>query len=126
MGKQAVTFGEVMMRLSVPGFGRFTQAQSFNIVYGGAEANVSISLAHFGIEAAHVTRLPDNDLGKSVVQYLNQHGVGTSYIQHGSERLGLYFLENGSMQRAPKIVYDRFRFSVLHISRQERLIGKTS
>jgi 2-dehydro-3-deoxygluconokinase len=115
MGKQAVTFGEVMMRLSVPGFGRFTQAQSFNVVYGGAEANVSISLAHFGIEAAHVTRLPDNDLGKSVVQYLNNHGVGTSYIQHGSERLGLYFLENGSMQRAPKIVYDRFDSAFAHI-----------
>lgn len=115
MSKQAVTFGEVMMRLSVPGFGRFTQAQNLNIVYGGAEANVSISLAHFGIGAAHVTRLPENDLGKSVVQYLNQQGVGTSYIQFGSERLGLYFLENGSMQRAPKIIYDRFDSAFAHI-----------
>jgi 2-dehydro-3-deoxygluconokinase len=115
MGKQAVTFGEVMMRLSVPGSGRFTQAQSFTVVYGGAEANVSISLAHFNIEAAHVTRLPDNDLGKSVVQYLREQGVNTAHIQHGSERLGLYFLENGSMQRAPKIIYDRFDSAFAHI-----------
>lgn len=115
MGKQAVTFGEVMMRLSVPGFGRFTQAQSLNVFYGGAEANVSISLAHFGILAAHVTRLPDNDLGTSVIQYLQQHGVGTEHIVRGSERLGLYFLENGSMQRSPKIIYDRFDSAFAHI-----------
>lgn len=115
MGKQAITFGEVMMRLSVPGFGRFTQAQNLNVVYGGAEANVSISLAHFTIEAAHVTRLPDNDLGKSVVQYLKGQGVATEHIQCGSERLGLYFLENGSMHRAPKIIYDRFDSAFAHL-----------
>lgn len=115
MGKQAVTFGEVMMRLSVPGLGRFTQAKNLEVVYGGAEANVSISLAHFGISATHVTRLPGNDLGRAVVQYLNGQGVSTAHIQYGNERLGLYFLENGAMQRAPKIIYDRFDSAFAHI-----------
>jgi 2-dehydro-3-deoxygluconokinase len=108
MSKQVITFGEIMMRLSTPGFSRFTQAENFRVVYGGAEANVSISLSKFGLPAAHVTRLPENDLGRSVVQYLDSHKVDTSFIQFGAERLGLYFVENGSMQRAPKIIYDRF------------------
>jgi 2-dehydro-3-deoxygluconokinase len=107
MIKQVFTFGEIMMRLSVPGFGRFTQAQNFAATYGGSEANVSISLSNLGIPACHVTRLPDNDFGKSVVSYLNYHRVDTSHVALGDGRLGLYFLENGSMQRAPKIIYDR-------------------
>jgi 2-dehydro-3-deoxygluconokinase len=105
--KYAVTFGEVMMRLSTPAFARFTQAKNFNVVFGGAEANVGISLAKFGIPATHVTRLPEHDLGNSVVQYLKGHGVDTSSVQFGTERLGVYFVENGAMHRAPKIIYDR-------------------
>jgi 2-dehydro-3-deoxygluconokinase len=108
MEKYAITFGEIMMRLSTTGFNRFTQAETLRVVYGGAEANVGISLAKFGVSACHVTRLPENDLGKSVVEYLDRHKVNTSFIQFGKERLGLYFFENGSMQRAPKIIYDRF------------------
>jgi 2-dehydro-3-deoxygluconokinase len=107
MDKYAVTFGEIMMRLSTTGFHRFTQAETFRVVYGGAEANVGVSLSKFGVHACHVTALPENDLGKSVVQYLDGHKVNTSFIQFGKERLGLYFLENGAMQRAPKIIYDR-------------------
>lgn len=97
-----------MMRLSVPGNGRFTQAETFQAVYGGSEANVGVALSNFGIPAAHVTRLPDNDLGKSVVQHLRRYNVNTDHIVFGDERLGLYFLENGAMQRPPRIIYDRF------------------
>jgi 2-dehydro-3-deoxygluconokinase len=116
MTNRVVTFGEVLMRLSAPDFGRFSQAKSYNVVYGGAEANVGISLAHFGIPATHVTRLPDHAIGKSVVQFLKSNNVDTSHITFGSERLGLYFLENGAMQRAPKIIYDRFDSAFAHIS----------
>jgi 2-dehydro-3-deoxygluconokinase len=108
MTKQVITFGEIMMRLSVPAYGRFTQAQSLDVVYGGAEANVSISLSTFHVPAAHVSRLPDNDFGKSVIEYLNLHNIDTSFIPFGKERLGIYFLENGAMHRAPNIIYDRF------------------
>jgi 2-dehydro-3-deoxygluconokinase len=108
MTKRVTTLGEVMMRLSVPGFGRFTQAESFQAVYGGSEANVTVSLSNFGIPSAHVTRLPNSDLGKSVIQHLRKYNVSTDHILFGDERLGLYFLENGSMHRPPRIIYDRF------------------
>lgn len=115
MIKHVTTLGEILMRLSVPGHGRFTQADSLQVVYGGSEANVGMSLALMGIPAAHVTRLPENDLGKSVIQYLNRYNINTSHIQFGPERLGLYFLENGSMQRSPRIIYDRFESAFAHI-----------
>lgn len=117
--KQVITLGEIMMRLSVPGFGRFAQAESFQAVYGGSEANVGVSLAHFGIPAAHVTRLPDHDLGKAVVAHLQKHQVNTRHIVYGPERLGLYFLENGAMHRAPRIIYDRFDSAFANIKSGE-------
>ena len=106
--KKVVTFGEIMMRLSTPGHARFTQADSFNVVYGGSEANVAVSLAGFGIPAEHVTRFPDNDFGKSAIQALRRGGLRTDHIIFGGQRIGLYFLENGSMQRSSRIIYDRF------------------
>jgi 2-dehydro-3-deoxygluconokinase len=115
--KHVVTFGEIMMRLSTPGLSRFTQAHSFNVLFGGAEANVSISLAKLGLSASHVTRLPDHDLGKAVVQYLKAHNVDTASTQFGNERLGIYFVENGAMHRAPKIIYDRFDSAFANIKR---------
>lgn len=115
MTKRVTTLGEIMMRLSVSGLGRFTQAESFKAVYGGSEANVGVALSNFGIPAAHVTRLPDNDLGQSVIRHLNKYSVHTDHIQFGPERLGLYFLENGAMHRAPKIIYDRFDSAFAHI-----------
>jgi 2-dehydro-3-deoxygluconokinase len=115
MIKRVTTLGEIMMRLSVPGFGRFTQADSFQAVYGGSEANVTVSLANFGIPSSHVTRLPDTDLGKSVIQHLHKYNVSTGHILFGPERLGLYFLENGSMHRPPRIIYDRFDSAFAHI-----------
>jgi 2-dehydro-3-deoxygluconokinase len=102
-----VTFGEIMMRLSPPGFQRFGQARSFDIVYGGGESNVAVSLANFGISTDFVTRLPANDLGEACVQFLRQYGVGTAHIARGGDRIGIYFLEHGAVQRGSKVVYDR-------------------
>jgi 2-dehydro-3-deoxygluconokinase len=113
--KKVVTFGEVMLRLSTPGFARFTQSTNFNVTYGGAEANVAITLKNFGIPSAHVTRFPENDLGQAATQSLAKFGVDTKHIAVGSERMGLYFLENGSMHRASRIVYDRFDSAFAHI-----------
>jgi len=113
--KKVVTFGEIMLRLSTPGFARFVQCDNFNVVYGGSEANVSVSLSCFGISAAHVTRFPDNDLGRAATQALQRHGVDTRSILYGPERMGIYFVENGAMQRASRIIYDRFDSAFAHI-----------
>lgn len=107
MSKKVVTFGEIMMRLSPPGFLRFGQARSFDVIYGGSEANVATSLSNLGVPVDFVTRLPDNDLGEACVQFLRQYGVGVEETVRGGERLGIYFLEMGAMQRASKVIYDR-------------------
>ncbi len=106
--KKVITFGEVMMRLSTPGYERFVQTNNFEIVFGGSEANVAVSLAGFGVKALHVTRFPSNDLGKAAAQSLQKYGVTTSHVLYGPERMGIYFVENGAMQRASRIIYDRF------------------
>ncbi len=97
-----------MMRLTAPGFERFAQADSFQCVYGGAEANVAVSLSQMGQSSTHITVFPEHALGKAASAYLQRTGVDTQYIQFGEGRLGLYFLENGAMQRSSKIIYDRF------------------
>jgi len=104
--KNLITFGEIMMRLATKGYLRFSQANSFDIIYGGGEANVAISLANFGIPVEFVTRLPNNDIGQSALMELRKHNVGTKYIIEGGERLGLYFLETGAVNRASKVIYD--------------------
>lgn len=103
-----VTIGEIMLRLSAPGNARLTQTQSFDVAYGGSEANVAISLALFGLKAEHITAFPDNDFGVAATQHLQKFGVATSHIQYTKDRIGVYFLEEGAMQRASRIVYDRF------------------
>ncbi|NLE75315.1 MAG: sugar kinase [Chloroflexi bacterium] len=117
MTKKVVTFGEIMMRLSPPGFLRFGQARSFEVIYGGGEANVAVSLANFGVAVDYVTRLPQNDLGDACIQFLRQYGVGTKKIVRGGDRLGIYFLENGAMQRGSKVVYDRAGASIATVER---------
>jgi 2-dehydro-3-deoxygluconokinase len=117
MNNRVVTFGEIMLRLSPPGFLRFDQARSFDVVYGGGEANVAVSLANFGLYADYVTRLPPNDLGEACIKFLRQYGVGVDHIARGGERLGIYFLEIGAMQRASKVVYDRAYSSIATIER---------
>jgi len=105
--KRVVTFGEIMLRLSPPGFKRFSQASSFDVVYGGGESNVAVSLANYGVDCDFVTRLPDNDLGDCALMELRKRGVNTSKIVRGGERLGIYFLETGAVSRGSKVVYDR-------------------
>lgn len=112
---KVVTLGEIMLRFSTPGFARFTQATGFDVTYAGAEANVAVCLSRLGIPSAHVTRFPQNDLGLAATETLKRHGVDTSWIQYGEERMGLYFLENGAMQRASRIIYDRFDSAFAHI-----------
>lgn len=105
--KKVVTFGEIMLRLSPPGFLRFVQARSFEVTYGGGEANVAIALANFGIPVDYVTRLPPHEIGDACLNYLRQFGVGVNKIIRGGERLGIYFLEKGAVQRGSKVIYDR-------------------
>jgi 2-dehydro-3-deoxygluconokinase len=104
---KVVTFGEIMLRLSPPGFERFVQAQRFDVVYGGGEANVAISLAHYGLPVEYITRLPANDIGDACLNYLRRYGVGTRFIVRGGDRLGIYYLEMGASQRGSKVIYDR-------------------
>ena len=105
--KKVVTFGEIMLRLTPPGFLRFSQAGSFDVVYGGGESNVAVSLANYGVPVEFVTRLPENDLGDCALMELRKRNVGTQHVVRGGERLGIYFLEMGAVSRGSKVVYDR-------------------
>ena len=107
MEKKVVAFGEIMLRLCPPDFLRFIQARSFDAIYGGGEANVAIALANFGVPVDYVTRLPHNDIGDACLNYVRQFGVGVGKVVRGGERLGIYFLEKGAVQRGSKVIYDR-------------------
>lgn len=113
--KKVVTFGEIMMRLTPPGFQRFGQARSFDVIYGGGESNVAVSLVNYGIPTDFVTRLPENDLGEACIQYLRQYDVGVNQIVRGGSRIGIYFLEMGAAQRGSKVIYDRANSSLAAI-----------
>ena len=104
---KVVTFGEIMLRLAPPGFLRFSQASSFDAVYGGGESNVAVSLANYGLDVDFVTRLPDNDIGQCALMEMRKRNVGTEHIVFGGNRLGIYFLETGAVNRGSKVVYDR-------------------
>jgi Sugar kinases, ribokinase family len=104
-----------MLRLSTPGYLRFGQARQFDATFGGGEANVAVSLANYGIDAAFVTRLPDNDIAKSCLKDLRSYGVDTSRIIFGGDRVGIYFLETGAVARPSKVVYDRAGSSIATI-----------
>ena len=107
-----VTFGEIMMRLNPAGYLRFVQAEHFEASYAGGEANVAVSLAHYGHDARFVTRVPDTDIGQCAVNALRRYGVDTAGMVRGGPRLGLYFVEKGASQRGSKVVYDRAGSSV--------------
>ena len=104
---KVVTFGEIMLRLAPPGHLRFSQASSFDVIYGGGESNVAVALANYGLDAHFVTRLPDNDIGECALMELRKRNVNTDHVIRGGERLGIYFLEMGAVQRGSKVVYDR-------------------
>jgi 2-dehydro-3-deoxygluconokinase len=112
---KVATFGEIMLRLSTPGFERFSQARQFDIRFGGGEANVAVSLANFGIPVEFITRLPDNDMARACLMELKRHQIGTKNILWGGDRLGIYFLETGAVARASKVIYDRTHSSIASI-----------
>jgi 2-dehydro-3-deoxygluconokinase len=114
---KAVTFGEIMLRLSPPGFERFFQSPVLQATFGGGEANVAVSLSHFGLDSCYVTRVPANPIGDGAVRALRAEGVRTDYVQRGGERLGIYFAEAGASQRASTVVYDRAHAAVGRVKR---------
>ncbi|WP_421812316.1 PfkB family carbohydrate kinase [Flagellimonas sp.] len=114
--KKVVTFGEIMLRLAPPGFLRFSQTNSFDVVYGGGESNVAVSLANYGVPVDFVTRLPKNDIGECALMEMRKRGVGTDNIIYGGDRLGIYFLETGAVSRGSKVVYDRAHSAMAEIA----------
>ncbi len=105
--KKIITFGEIMMRLNPEGYLRFVQADKFEASYGGGEANVAVSLANYGMNAAFVSKVPAHEIGQSAVNELRRFGVDTSLMVRGGDRIGIYFAEKGASQRASKVIYDR-------------------
>ena len=112
MSKKVVTLGEVMLRLSTPDFKRFVQTDTFDITYGGGEANVAGALCNYGLEGTFVTKVPNNPIGQSAINHLRRYGVDTQFIARGGKRLGIYFLETGASMRASQVVYDRADASI--------------
>ena len=104
---RVITFGEIMLRLAPKGFLRFSQVNRFDVVYGGGESNVAVSLANYGIPVDYVTRLPKNDIGECAMMEMRKRGVNVDKIIYGGDRLGIYFLETGAVNRGSKVVYDR-------------------
>ncbi len=107
-----ITMGEIMLRLSPPGYGRFVQSDSFDVNYGGGEANVAVSLANYGHGAYFVSKVPSHEIGQSAINALRRFGVNTDYIARGGSRLGVYYMERGASLRPSKIIYDRAGSSV--------------
>ena len=114
---KVITFGEIMLRLATPENQRFSQVVSFDASFGGGEANVAVSLANYGIPVDFVSWIPKNDIGEACIMNLKKYGVGTSNILRGGERLGIYFLEKGSVSRASKVVYDRSYSSISQVEK---------
>ncbi|TAH65618.1 MAG: sugar kinase [Anaerolineaceae bacterium] len=104
---KVITMGEIMLRLSTPGHQRFVQSDSFDVCYGGGEANVAVSLANYGHDAYFVSKVPKNPIGDSAIAALRKFNVNCDYMARGGERLGIYFLETGASMRASTVVYDR-------------------
>jgi 2-dehydro-3-deoxygluconokinase len=107
-----ITFGEIMLRLKTPGNERFLQSPTFEATFGGGEANVAVALSNYGLDAAFVSALPDNDIGEAALRELRGFGVDVRYIRRAGERVGIYYLEAGANQRPSKVVYDRAYSSV--------------
>lgn len=116
MQKRIVTLGEIMLRLSTPGNSRFVQSDSFDVCYGGGEANVALSCSNYGDSSCFVTKLPEGEIGQSALNALRRYGVDTQFIARGGERLGIYFLETGSAMRPSKVIYDRAHSSISEAS----------
>ncbi|NCU03311.1 MAG: sugar kinase [Chitinophagaceae bacterium] len=119
MSKKVVTLGEIMLRLSTPDFKRFVQADTFDITYGGGEANVSAALCNYGLNGTFVSKVPNNPIGQSAINHLRRYGVDTQFVARGGDRLGIYFLETGASMRASQVVYDRSGASIAEVDASE-------
>ena len=116
---KVITFGEIMMRLNPPGYLRFLQTATFEATYAGGEANVAVSLANFGNDAAFVSKVPEHEIGQNAVNALRKYGVDTSMMLRGGPRLGVYYCEKGASQRGSKVIYDRAGSSIALAKRDE-------
>ena len=114
-----ITFGEIMMRLNPPGYLRFLQTDTFEATYAGGEANVAVSLANYGNDAAFVSKVPEHEIGQNAVNALRRYGVDTSMLLRGGPRLGVYYCEKGASQRGSKVIYDRAGSSIALAKREE-------
>jgi 2-dehydro-3-deoxygluconokinase len=112
MTKRVVTFGEIMLRLSPPGFERFLQTPAFVATFGGGEANVAVSVAAFGLDSTYITALPRNAIGDAAIRALRAEGVRTDSIVRSGNRVGVYYAETGASQRASNVIYDRANSSI--------------
>jgi len=112
---KVVTFGEILLRLSPPNSLRFAQTKAFEATFGGAEANVAVSLANYGLESCFVTALPDHEIGQAALNHLRMFNVDTRYILRQGKRVGIYFLEGGASQRPSKVIYDRQGSSISEV-----------
>jgi 2-dehydro-3-deoxygluconokinase len=117
---KAVTFGEIMLRLtpSEPN-SRFIQADKYDVIFGGGEANVAVSVANYGDESVFVSKVPAHEIGQSAVNALRRYGVNTQYIARGGNRLGIYYAENGASMRPSKVIYDRAGSSIAEADPQD-------
>lgn len=114
-----ITLGEIMLRLSTPGNTRFVQSDYFDVVYGGGEANVAVSLANYGHDAYFVSKLPTHEIGQSAVNALRRYGIHTDYIVRGGDRVGIYYLETGASMRPSKVIYDRADSAIAKATAEE-------
>lgn len=119
MAKRVVTFGEIMLRLAPNGYYRLFQNDQMQATFGGGEANVAVSLANYGLDAAYVTRLPKHAVGQAAVDSLRYFGVDTSMIVRGGDRVGIYYLEKGASQRGSVCIYDRAHSAIQEAHRDD-------
>jgi len=117
--KKIVTFGEIMLRLAPYDYERLSQTKNLHTTYGGGEANVAVSLSHFGNEVYFITKLPDNPLGQAALNTVRNYGVNTDYILRGGDRIGIYFLEHGASIRPSRVTYDRAYSSISQVEQRE-------
>lgn len=116
---KVVTFGELMLRLAPENYLRFVQSEKYEATYGGAEANVAVSLANYGVDVAFVSKLPAHEIGQAAVNSLRKFGVDTSKIVRGGDRVGIYYCEKGASQRPSKVIYDRAHSAIAEAKKED-------
>lgn len=114
-----VTLGEIMLRLSPSGCKRLVQPDSFEVIWGGGEANVAVSCANYGHDAYFISKLPEHEIGQAAINALRRYGVRTDYIARGGNRVGIYYCETGASMRPSKVIYDRAGSSIAEANAED-------